>query len=121
MTQASTSSTARGPTAAIRPAIDPALEAIVAAQKATGKIAFPVASLPENFGEARAAGDDGTGRLRAAGAGNGAGGDQGGADPGRVAPGWRPAPALPPRETRMLSEAEGKALLARAGVPVPGR
>jgi acetate---CoA ligase (ADP-forming) len=37
--------------------------------------------------------------------------------PGR--PGWRPAAALPPRETRLLSEAEAKALLAAAGVAVP--
>ena len=34
--------------------------------------------------------------------------------------GWRPVPALPPREARMLTEAEGKALLASAGVAVPG-
>jgi hypothetical protein len=33
--------------------------------------------------------------------------------------GWRPAPALAMRETRLLSEAEGKALLAGAGVEVP--
>jgi succinyl-CoA synthetase beta subunit len=33
--------------------------------------------------------------------------------------GWRPAATLPPRETVMLSEAEGKALLAEAGVRVP--
>jgi hypothetical protein len=33
--------------------------------------------------------------------------------------GWRPAKPLPPRDSRMLSEAEGKALLTRAGVPVP--
>ncbi|MFZ1346243.1 MAG: CoA-binding protein, partial [Tabrizicola sp.] len=32
---------------------DPAFRAIVAAQKATGKIAFPVASMAENFGEGR--------------------------------------------------------------------
>jgi acyl-CoA synthetase (NDP forming) len=34
-------------------------------------------------------------------------------------PGWRPATASPPRETQMLSEAEGKTLLARTGVAVP--
>jgi len=33
--------------------------------------------------------------------------------------GWRPVAALPPRQTRMLSEAEGKALIAAAGVAVP--
>ena len=35
------------------------------------------------------------------------------------APGWRPVATLPARETRMLSEAEGKALLSAAGVAVP--
>lgn len=96
----------------------PAFDAIVAAQKATGKIAFPVASMAENFGEARAAElmaqgvctlmglETALAAIRAA----------------QTAPGedgWRPARALPPRETRLLSEAEGKALLAEAGVPVP--
>ncbi|NJS39304.1 MAG: CoA-binding protein, partial [Rhodobacteraceae bacterium] len=33
---------------------------------------------------------------------------------------WRPARALPERETRLLTEAEGKELLAGAGVTVPG-
>jgi hypothetical protein len=54
MTRAFTSSTRRAKTAAIRPRYQPALDAIVAAQKATGKIAFPVASMAENFGEDRA-------------------------------------------------------------------
>jgi hypothetical protein len=97
---------------------DPAFKAIVAAQKATGKIALPVASLPENFGEGRvqAMMDQGVSALlgletalaaiRAAQTPAGS-------------PGWRPAPALPPCDTRMLSEAEGKTLLARAGVAVP--
>jgi acyl-CoA synthetase (NDP forming) len=96
----------------------PALDAIVAAQATTGKIALPVASLPENFDEAQAM------RLM----------DQGvcvlmGLETALAAvkaaqvppclPGWRPQAALPPRESRMLSEAEGKALLAAAGVSVP--
>ncbi len=96
----------------------PALDAIVAAQAATGKPAFPVASLPENFDEARAVEmigqgiaplmglETALGALKAAQTG-----------PGRA--GWRPAPALPTRKTRMLDEAEGKALLRAAGVPVP--
>jgi hypothetical protein len=33
--------------------------------------------------------------------------------------GWRPAAAIAPRATRILSEAEGKALLTEAGVSVP--
>jgi acyl-CoA synthetase (NDP forming) len=97
---------------------DPAFKAIVAAQKATGKIALPVASLPENFGEGRvqAMMDQGVSALlgietalaaiRAAQTPAGS-------------PGWRPATASPPRETQMLSEAEGKTLLARTGVAVP--
>ena len=96
----------------------PALDAIVSAARTTGKPAFPVASLPENFDEDRAVAliDQGIaplmgletalGAIRAAQTG-----------PGRA--GWRPAPALPPRATRMLDEAEGKALLGAAGVPVP--
>ena len=33
--------------------------------------------------------------------------------------GWRPVPALPERDARLLHEAEGKVMLALAGVPVP--
>jgi acyl-CoA synthetase (NDP forming) len=96
----------------------PALDAIVAAQRATGKVAFPVASMVENFGEARVSAlmDQGIctllgletaiAAIKAAQTG-----------PGAV--GWRPAAAFRPRETRLLSEAEGKALLAEAGVSVP--
>jgi acyl-CoA synthetase (NDP forming) len=96
----------------------PALDAIVTAQKATGKIAFPVASMAENFGETRVRQmmDQGIctllgletalAAIRAAQTAPGI-------------PGWRPAPALAPRETRMLSEVEGKALLHAAGVAVP--
>lgn len=97
---------------------EPALEAIVSAQETTGHVALPVCSLPENFGEARAVSmrdrgvsvlmglETGLAAIRAAQT-----------PPGR--PGWRPVPALPPRESRLLSEAEGKALLAGAGVAVP--
>ncbi|MBK6466547.1 MAG: acetate--CoA ligase family protein [Rhodobacter sp.] len=96
----------------------PAFDAIVAAQRATGKIALPVASMAENFGEARVGDlmdrgvctllglETALAAIRAAQT-----------PPGE--PGWRPAPALPTRETRMLSESEGKAVLARAGVAVP--
>ena len=96
----------------------PALDAIVVAGKACGKPAFPVASLPENFDEERAIGLIGQGvaplmgletalvALKAAQTG-----------PGR--PGWRPVPALADRDTRMLDESEGKALLDAAGVAIP--
>lgn len=96
----------------------PALDAIVSAQRTTGKPAFPVASMAENFDEAVAM------RLM----------EQGicvlmGLETALVAiraaqlqPGaddWRPLAPVPPRDTRLLSEAEGKAILAAAGVPVP--
>lgn len=96
----------------------PALDAIVAAQRITGKPAFPVASLEENFGEDRVI------RLM----------DQGictllgfetalaairAAQVAAGVPGWEPVAALPARETHLLSEAEGKALLSAAGVAVP--
>ena len=97
---------------------EPALDAIVAAQRATGKIAFPVASMPENFGEARAARmmeqgicallglETALAAIRAAQLGPGVAG-------------WRPLAPVGVRETEMLSEAESKALLAKAGVAVP--
>lgn len=96
----------------------PALDAIVAAQANTGKPAFPVASMPENFGEAEAARliDSGVcvlmgletalAALRAA---------QTPAGPAA----WVPLPPVVERASHLLSEAEGKALLARAGVAVP--
>ena len=101
---------------------DPALQAIVAAQADTGKIALPVASMAENFDEALAM------RLM----------DQGvctlmGLETALAAikaaqvvpgvPGWRPFTALrapaPTTAPEMLSEAQAKALLAVVGIPVP--
>ena len=96
----------------------PALDAIVAAQEATGKIALPVASLPENFGEARAAELMARGVCTLMGLETALAAIAAAQTPAG-APGWRPAAALPPRETRLLSEAEGKALLAGIGVAVP--
>ncbi len=96
----------------------PAFDAIVAAQKATGKIALPVASMPENFGEARVAQMRDRGVCALLGLETALAAIRAAQTPAGGA-GWRPAPALPPRETRLLSEAEGKALLAAAGVPVP--
>jgi len=96
----------------------PALDAIVAAQEASGKIALPVASMPENFDERQAMAlmDQGVVTLMGLETALAA------VKAAQLAPGlpgWRPAAALTPRDSRMLSEAEGKALLARAGVPVP--
>jgi len=96
----------------------PALDAIVAAQKVTGKIAFPVASMVENFGEARVKAMMDQGICTLLGLETAIAAIKAAQTlPGL--PGWRPAAALPPRETTMLTEAEGKALLAKAGVAVP--
>ena len=96
----------------------PALEAIVAAGKATGKPAFPVSLLPENFDEGLAAAMMARGvapligletalvALRAAQTVAGAAG-------------WRPLGVLAADGAEMLSEAEAKALLSKAGVAVP--
>jgi acyl-CoA synthetase (NDP forming) len=97
---------------------EPALEAIVAAQEATGRPAFPVASLPENFDEDRAIAMIDRGVVPLMGLETALGALKAAQTlPG--APGWRPLAALAPRATRTLDEAEGKALLGAAGVAVP--
>jgi len=97
---------------------EPAFQAILSATAITGKPAFPVASLPENFDEGRAIAlmDQGIvtlmgletalAALRAAQVVVGVAG-------------WRPLVAQPAREGVLLSEADAKALLAQAGVAVP--
>ncbi|WP_149588269.1 acetate--CoA ligase family protein [Tabrizicola flagellatus] len=97
---------------------DPAFRAIIAAQKATGKPAFPVASMAENFGEGRVLAMMAEGVCALLGLETALAAVRAAQTPPGLA-GWRPAVALPPRETRLLSEAEGKALLAAAGVAVP--
>ncbi|MGB8812609.1 MAG: acetate--CoA ligase family protein, partial [Paracoccaceae bacterium] len=96
----------------------PALEAIISAAKTTGKPAFPVASLSENFDEGQAIAMMAEGvaplmgletALAALRAAQTSAGTQD----------WRPLAALPEREAGLLSEAEAKALLAQAGVAVP--
>lgn len=96
----------------------PAMDAILSAQRTSGKIALPVASMPENFGEARAEALMAEGVVTLMGLETALAAVKA----AQVAPGvtgWRPAQALSARDSRMLSEAEGKALLARAGVAVP--
>lgn len=96
----------------------PALDAIVAAGKNTGKPAFPVASLPENFDEERAIEMIDVGIAPLMGLETALGAIKAAQTaPGR--PGWRPATVLAPRATRMLDEADGKALLDAAAVPIP--
>jgi len=97
----------------------PALDAIVDAQKATGKIAFPVASMAENFGETRVQAMMAEGVCTLLGLETALAAIKAAQTSPGIA-GWRPVAAMVPCETRMLSEAEGKALLAKAGVAVPG-
>ncbi len=96
----------------------PAFDAVVAAQKATGKIALPVASMAENFGEARVQEMMDQGVCTLLGLETALAAITAAQTPAGVA-GWRPLGVLSPRETALLSEAEGKDLLARAGVAVP--
>ncbi|MFN3824317.1 MAG: acetate--CoA ligase family protein [Pseudorhodobacter sp.] len=96
----------------------PALEAIEAAQAATGRAAFPVSSLPENFDEDLAIAMIARGicplmGLEAALPALTA------AQRAPALAEWRPMPAMPPRRTVMLDEARAKARLAVAGVMVP--
>jgi acyl-CoA synthetase (NDP forming) len=96
----------------------PALAAIEAAQAATGKPAFPVASLPENLDEGLAEAMIARGvvplmgletALAAVKAAQGA--------PGLA--GWRPWAVVPEGARRMVPEHEAKAWIAAAGVAVP--
>lgn len=96
----------------------PALDAIVAAQKATGKIALPVASMAENFGEGRVQAMMDQGVCTLLGMETALAAVKAAQTPAGAL-GWRPAPVLPPRDSRLLSEADGKALLAACGVAVP--
>jgi acyl-CoA synthetase (NDP forming) len=96
----------------------PAFDAIVAAQAQTGKPAFPVASMAENFDEAYAAELLSQGVCVLMGLETALAAIKAAQSPAGAA-GWRPLPALAPRETRLLSEAEGKALLAALGIAVP--
>jgi acyl-CoA synthetase (NDP forming) len=96
----------------------PALDAVVAAAQNTGKPAFAVASLPENFDEALAVRmaapnvvpmmglETALGAIKAAQTGPSRGG-------------WRPWPAMGDRKLSMRDEASSKALIAGAGVAVP--
>ena len=96
----------------------PALDAIVAAQATTGKPAFPVASLPENFDETRAIAlmEDGLCTLMGLAAALPA---LKAAQTPTGVPGWRPLGPVPQRATHMLDEARAKARLADAGIAVP--
>ena len=96
----------------------PALDAIEAAQAATGKPAFPVASMPENFDEATAMTLMDRGVCTLLGLETALAAVKAAQTPAGAA-GWRPVVGQPARETALLSEPEAKALLAAAGVAVP--
>ena len=96
----------------------PALGAIVSAAKTTGKPAFAVSSLPENFDEEQAAALMDQGIAPLMGLETALAAIKAAQTP-HGAPGWRPAPCIGARETLLLSEAESKALLGKAGIPVP--
>ena len=96
----------------------PALDAIEAAQAATGRPAFAVASIPENFDEGRAAAMLARGCVPMMGLETALGALKAAQTPAG-APGWRPLAAMASREARLLDEVAAKALLSAAGVAVP--
>ena len=96
----------------------PALDAMVAAQKASGRPALLVASLPENFDEARAMALMDRGVCTLMGLETALAAIRAAQTPPGVV-GWRPLPVVAARDCMLLDEAAGKAVLAAAGVPVP--
>lgn len=96
----------------------PALDAIEAAQAATGKPAFPVGSLPENFDEDRAIAMIDRGICPLMGLASALPAIKAAQTPPGL-PGWRPWLPVPARTLRMLDEAGAKARLASSGISVP--
>ena len=96
----------------------PALDAIVSAAKTTGKPAFAVSSLPENFDEERAVALLVEGVVTLMGLETALAAIKAAQTVSGVA-NWVPAHPVSIGETVLLDEAQGKALLARAGVSVP--
>jgi acetate---CoA ligase (ADP-forming) len=96
----------------------PAMDAIVAAGKATGKPAFPVASFPENFDEERAVDLLNQGVVTLMGLETALSAIKAAqTSAGEI--GWRPMVPVLEQRSVLLSEADGKALLRRAGISVP--
>lgn len=96
----------------------PALDAIVAAGKTTGKPAFAVASIPENFDEAVAIRLMDQGVVTLMGLETGLAAVRAAQMVGGLQD-WQPWPVLVAAQERLLSEAEGKARVAAFGVAVP--
>jgi acyl-CoA synthetase (NDP forming) len=97
---------------------EPALAAIEAAQAATGKPAFAVSSLPENFDERRAEAMIARGVVPLLGLETALAAIRAAQTPPAIAP-WSPMQAAPPRACRLVPEGRAKARLARAGIAVP--
>ncbi|MFN4099984.1 MAG: acetate--CoA ligase family protein, partial [Pararhodobacter sp.] len=97
---------------------EPAIAAIEAAQAATGKPAFPVASLPENFDEDRAIAMIGRGVVPLMGLETALEALVAARAPAAL-PGWRPWAVTGGGSMEMLDEVAAKAALAEAGVRVP--
>jgi acyl-CoA synthetase (NDP forming) len=96
----------------------PALQAIEAAGQITGKPAFPVASLPENFDEDLAIAMIARGTVPLMGLETALGALAAAqTPPGRA--GWRPWPSRKPARPCLLDEAAAKDLLAGFGIVVP--
>ncbi len=97
---------------------EPALAAIEAAGKATGKPAFPVSLLPENFDEGLAVAMMARGVAPLMGLETALVAVKAAQTPAGGA-GWRPLAVRGAGEAGLLSEADAKELLAAAGVAVP--
>ncbi len=97
---------------------EPALQAIEAAAQITGKPAFPVASLPENFDEARAIAMMARGTVPLMGLETALGALAAAQAPPGLA-GWRPLPSRKPTRPALMDEAMAKRALAAAGIAVP--
>jgi acetate---CoA ligase (ADP-forming) len=96
----------------------PALDAISAAAKATGKPAFPVASLPENMDEALAEEFMAKGIVPLMGLETALAAIKA-SQTLRGEPGWRPVAPHASGETQTLSEADAKALLTKRSLVAP--
>ncbi|MFZ1725607.1 MAG: acetate--CoA ligase family protein, partial [Albidovulum sp.] len=96
----------------------PALDAIVAAGRSTGKPAFPVASLAENFDEDLARSMMAGGTVPLMGLETALGALRAAMTPAGQ-PGWRPFAPMATDNARLLDESDAKFLLADAGVAVP--
>ncbi len=95
----------------------PALDAIQMAATETGKPAFPVATLPENYDETWIGGQIAQGVVPLCGLDTALAAIEAASLP--APPAWHPGRAQPVRDCLMLDEAAGKQVLAQAGIAVP--